>query len=241
MNKICRNCGTLGHVYKNCTKPITSYGIILVNNNIKRKYLLIQRKNSIAFSEFVFGKYSLNSLDYIKNMFNKMSSDELNIIKTKPNYNILWNKIYNLNNNYNKSIISKYYDFIKKYNNFLENFNLIQEQECEWEFPKGRRNNNESDLECACREFKEETNINISEIKITKNKFYEEFKSCNKHIYLHIYYLAFLKNNDLILDKQPCSEIFQIKWFEYDECLSKIRSYSEEKKKVLIDIEKILK
>ena len=241
MNKICRNCGTIGHIYKNCLKPITSYGIILVNTKKDIKYLLIQRKNTIAFSEFVFGKYSLNNIKYLNIMFNRMSITELELIKNKPNFDLLWNKIYNTHNNYNKNIISKYQIFIERYSNFLKEFKPNNDiQECEWEFPKGRRNNNESDLECACREFEEETNIDISQMKITNNKFYEQFKSCNNNVYLHVYYLAYLKNFNLVLDKKPCSEINQVKWLSLNEGINKIRSYSKEKIKVLKDIDKFL-
>tara|TARA_B110000208_G_C11757674_1_gene425743 strand:- start:1225 stop:1920 length:696 start_codon:yes stop_codon:yes gene_type:complete len=229
----------LGHVYKNCTKPITSYGIILIDNrNMENKYLLIQRKNSIAFNEFIFGKYSLNSPDYIKRLFNRMSTEEMEILKTQHDYKKLWNRIY-FNNNYNKNIINKFYNFLKKYKNFINDFTIIENQECEWEFPKGRRNNNESDLECACREFTEETNIDISNIRLTNHKFYEEFVSTNNNTYLHVYYLAYLKNTDLILSKKSCYEVHQIKWFNYDESMLKIRFYSFEKKKVLLDIERL--
>ena len=236
MNKKCRNCGNIGHIYKNCPNPITSYGIILVNtNNYVNKFLLIQRTHTIAFSEFIFGKYSLDNPDYIKNLFKRMSYKELNILKTKPNYNILWQKIYDCNN-YNYSKNSKYEKFLKKYNNFIDDLEIDYSVECEWEFPKGRRNNDESDLVCACREFKEETNIDISDIQIKNLKFYEKFKSSNNNTYLHIYYLAYLKDSHLILNKKPCSEIYQIKWFTYNESIKQIRDYSFEKKKVLNNV-----
>ena len=38
--------------------------------------------------------------------------------------------------------------------------------EPEWGFPKGRRNFNETDLNCALREFNEETGINMKSIKL---------------------------------------------------------------------------
>jgi len=54
----CRNCGLNGHIYKNCPHPIISFGIIcykIDGNEIK--YLMIQRKDSLSFMEFVRGKY----------------------------------------------------------------------------------------------------------------------------------------------------------------------------------------
>ena len=41
----------------------------------------------------------------------------------------------------------------------------------EWEIPKGRRNINESNKECAMREFEEETNININDYILCINMF----------------------------------------------------------------------
>jgi len=46
--------------------------------------------------------------------------------------------------------------------------NLIHEnptiwEEPEWEFPKGRRKRDETEMICAIREFQEETNIDPSE------------------------------------------------------------------------------
>lgn len=238
MNKICRNCGKYGHIYKHCTKPISSYGIILFDKD-SRKYLLIQRKNSIAFTEFIFGKYQIDDYNYIANMFARMANDEIRLIKTKPKYSVLWNKIYN--SKYNKYTEHKYNKFLICFSEYIDKIPLSEYNECEWEFPKGRRNNNETDIECACREFYEETNVNISNINITINKFYERYVSSNLNTYLHVYYLAYLKNKNLVLNKTPCSEISKIKWFSYEDAINIIRNYSIEKKRVLQNIEKYLK
>ena len=58
----CTNCGKIGHNYKNCKNPIISYGIMLFkyyNNNLY--LLLIQRKDSISYIEFIRGKYSITN------------------------------------------------------------------------------------------------------------------------------------------------------------------------------------
>ena len=64
-NVFCGNCGMTGHIYKNCRAPITSCGIIMykrVNNTFK--YLMIQRKDSIGYIEFLRGKYDIDNIDY---------------------------------------------------------------------------------------------------------------------------------------------------------------------------------
>ena len=51
--------------------------------------------------------------------------------------------------------------------------------EQEWSFPKGRRNFNEFDLDCAIREFEEETNLKENNITKDDGTFYE-FGEVNK-------------------------------------------------------------
>ena len=238
MNKYCKNCNMVGHNYYNCKKPITSHGIILVNtmDNV-RKYLLIQRKNSISFLEFIFGKYSLENYNYIKNIFNKMSHMEVEYIKTMPSYTNLWKKVYNTTI-FNINMENKYNICLSKYNICLFNSSY---KECEWELPKGRRNNNESDYKCAIREFHEETNIDINDISVQPNNQYIElYRSTNNIKYLHVYYLATLKYN-IKLNKKECKEVNKIKWCTYDECIQNIRSYSTMKLKVIHDVENHLK
>ena len=68
----CNNCGEKGHVFKECPNPITSCGIILLNvkclptDHTQVKVLMVQRKHSMAFTEFVRGKYDIENIEYIK-------------------------------------------------------------------------------------------------------------------------------------------------------------------------------
>ncbi len=70
----CRNCGLNGHLYKDCPHPIMSFGIIcykIVNDNIK--YIMIQRKDSLSFMEFVRGKYNIEDSKYIMKLIEYMT------------------------------------------------------------------------------------------------------------------------------------------------------------------------
>ena len=55
----------------------------------------------------------------------------------------------------------------------------------EWEIPKGRRNLNETNRECAVREFQEETNILPDDYELYDNilPLEEEYKGSNNIIY----------------------------------------------------------
>ena len=67
---VCGNCGIQGHIYKYCKEPIISLGIILfrINKNIP-EFLMIQRKNSVNYIEFIRGKYNLKDIDSLKRLF----------------------------------------------------------------------------------------------------------------------------------------------------------------------------
>ena len=83
-NQFCNNCGKIGHSYNQCSKPIISLGIIAFNkqyNNLK--YLLICRKDSLGYVEFIRGKYPLYNQTYIQNLINEMTISEKNKLLTK--------------------------------------------------------------------------------------------------------------------------------------------------------------
>ena len=74
MNIRCNNCGKLGHTFKNCKYPITSYGVILYRFvNDKPKILMIQRKDSLCYTDFLRGKYNINKfMDYLDGVARKL-------------------------------------------------------------------------------------------------------------------------------------------------------------------------
>ena len=65
----CTNCGKIGHNHKNCKNPIISYGIMLFKYEVDEfKLLLVQRKDSIAYIEFIRGKYSITNTSKLFNI-----------------------------------------------------------------------------------------------------------------------------------------------------------------------------
>jgi len=119
--------------------------------------------------------------------------------------------------------------------------------ETEWEFPKGRRNQKEKDLECALREFEEETGISKEHICVVENvlPFEETFIGTNYKSYKHKYFLAFIKelddlNNQPFVHFQP-SEVSKMEWKTLDQCLKSMRPYHLEKKQLIQNVYKVLK
>uniref|UniRef100_A0A6C0C639 Nudix hydrolase domain-containing protein n=1 Tax=viral metagenome TaxID=1070528 RepID=A0A6C0C639_9ZZZZ len=243
-NFYCRNCGKKGHKYKECHNPRLSYGIILFND--KKQIIMIERKDSISFIEFIRGKYKPGNNEYIQLLFNRMSNLEKERIKTST-FKELWDNLwYNYNENkkdYNKSF-EKYIKldldyFIKNSTNkYIYN---------EWEIPKGRRNLNETNKVCAIREFKEETNIDFNDYELYDNilPLEEQYTGSNKIIYKNVYYVGKIKNSlkDIKIDsdnEDQKSEVKTIKWLSYEDCLRHVRDYSDYKINIIKQIFKFI-
>ena len=62
----CNNCNRTNHVYNNCRAPITSIGVIAFRcGESGPEFLMIRRRDSFGFVDFIRGKYSLNDEAYI--------------------------------------------------------------------------------------------------------------------------------------------------------------------------------
>jgi 8-oxo-dGTP pyrophosphatase MutT (NUDIX family) len=113
--------------------------------------------------------------------------------------------------------------------------------EPEWGFPKGKKNRNESKMDCAKREVLEETNLTIDDLTFHTDELYEEkYIADNLIEYIHVYYLAECKaDKELSYDENNIyqyTEISSINWFTYSQCMDKIRSYNKEKRELLTKI-----
>jgi len=250
----CNNCGKVGHLFHNCKHPITSIGLIVfrVYNNTLQ-YLLIRRKHSLGFVEFMRGKYPLNNYTYLVNIFNEMSVEERDKIKTssfEELWNYLWGEQIGIQYRGEEKTSREKFELLKigidnnKYYNLEQiiNATTCEWKETEWGFPKGRRNYQEKDLNCALREFEEETGYLKSDVRIIQNIVpYEEiFTGSNMKSYKHKYYLGHIEPDTQITCKYQETEVSDLKWMTIDECIEKIRPYNLEKVNILNKVNNVL-
>lgn len=249
---VCRNCGDFGHLYKNCKKPIMSFGLVCFRRNKyinKIEYLLIQRRNSLSFVEFIRGKYEPTDAVYIKHLMSLMTLYERKILRTKS-FDTLWNEVW-FQAFTQKQLLGDYSTAKQKFEVLCGStlFTLLAESstnyfEPEWGFPKGRRRLKERDVDCAMREFCEETGLNKHEIRVTDDgkPFEEVFYGTNEVLYRHLYYIAEIVKNvykPMYIDYcniHQAREVKNIKWFTEKEVLLKIRDYNPERKEVFRNI-----
>ena len=252
--QFCNNCGKNGHIFHQCKKPIISLGIILFRKTPKNKYeyLMICRKDTLGYIDFLRGKYPINNKTYLMNLINEMTVTEKHNLLTKD-FSFLWHKLWGERiglqyKNEEKTSQDKFHLLLNgsKYIKYTLK-QLIQESTTNWEtpewgFPKGRRNQNENDLNAAKREFQEETGISLNNISLVDNllSFEEIFMGSNLKSYTHKYYLANINDNDIPIDNFQVSEVSNTKWCSFDETLKLIRNYNYEKINLIKSINKIL-
>ncbi len=250
----CNNCGKTGHAFHNCKHPITSIGIIvfrMFENNLQ--YLLIRRKHSLGFVEFMRGKYPINNYEYLINIFNEMSNSEKELIRVSTFdelWKYLWGEQVGIQYRGEEKISKEKFDLLKEGIENRESYDLEKIintsdstwDETEWGFPKGRRNYQEKDLNCALREFEEETGYLRSNVKLIQNIIpYEEiFTGSNMKSYKHKYFLGYIDSNIKISNNYQETEISDLQWFSVDDCLKKIRPYNLEKITILNNVNNVL-
>jgi ADP-ribose pyrophosphatase YjhB (NUDIX family) len=209
----------------------------------KIKFLMICRKHSLNYVEFIRGKYIINDdINNVLKMLELMSKKEVNNILSKS-FDEMWNNLWKETSNY-KIYKDEFNNSKEKFNKLMTNENIkkikqlnLEYDDPEWGFPKGRRNGLESNLDCAIREFKEETNINIEKNSISQIiPFSEVFKGSNNNTYKTIYYLGISEDNyELEIDIDN-NEVSKIEWLSYSEALEKIRPYYFTKKNIISKI-----
>jgi ADP-ribose pyrophosphatase YjhB (NUDIX family) len=225
---ICANCGGKGHVFRECTDPIISCGVICyrVVSGVTQ-YLVVQRKDSYAFVEFMRGKYDSANKDYISQMFGGMTPEERLLIsrnKFDSLWNILWNGFSKAKSRPEYEDAARKFGVLKAGAIGYDIVSLMNESEDsvraepEWGFPKGRRNiSTEPDTDCAVREMNEETGVEKANIVLDDVAPFEEtFMGNNGIWYRHVYCLATLFDPDASL--HPCDrEIKEARWVDRHE------------------------
>jgi len=285
----CVNCGKEGHVYKQCTEPITSFGIIAMrrkpSGNVDRSacssqdqqqqhrykcethsrvcpdtvpsvdatigsyplYLMVQRKDTIGFIDFIRGKYPEHDvrekMRILKTYLGEMTCEERFKLATESFEN-LWDMLWI--NKLSMLYINEYVEAKEKFSK-LDVHSLLAETECHWTeqeygFPKGRKNMFENNIECAKREFREESGYTTDQIHILSEKPWEEiFTGTNGIRYRHVYYIAeILPHVDRpkipLSDVKQAGEISNVAWFTYEQCVRVIRPYDTAKKELITQI-----
>jgi ADP-ribose pyrophosphatase YjhB (NUDIX family) len=221
-----------------------SCGIILhrFNEKHEHEFLLLRKRHTHAFNDFVLGKYADigRSLNYL---LSNMTREELLLVNSLD-FAMLWYHVW-LSKEKTANFISKEHKFNSCFINYDggESFrrrlkNITPNGFIQWEFPKGRPQRDETDLMCAVRELKEETGINKSDYYIIPGAVrYDNFcHSGTRYSFKYFMACAYANLNYKSLNSQTidCNdfcEIGDVKWFTVDKI-----HFIDDKKKHLQNI-----
>ena len=255
---VCNNCGIRGHVYRECRKPVMSYGhLIFKGGPSDPSILMILRKDSLCYADFLRGKYKVHNVSYIQTLLDKCSLAEKATLLTST-FDELWVRLWRLpsvtqmemkyHGDY-QSGKDKYEALVKGFQTktlgwidlkLLVACSSTRYETSEWEFPKGRRNPGERNKECAIREFCEETGYQPDDYSLLLNvrPFEEEYMGENNVRYKHVYYVGYLTNTEKVpfideTNTPQVSEIKDIRWFSQREALAVLRDYHHTRVQVI--------
>lgn len=202
--------------------------------------------------EFIRGKYKTEQVEYLKQLISCMTQSEKQCILNKS-FEELWNHVW-----YQPTVPKHTNEFLeakRKFDTLKTGFlwnhvyvtlaDLIRQSpslyvEPEWGFPKGRRRLREEDIDCAVREFSEETGCKHNDIQIDKQfpPFEEIFFGTNHVLYRHVYYIAqFVGSKPTGLEVDPqninqAREVRAIRWFTFEDAMEHIRTHNRERKEL---------
>jgi len=191
--------------------------------------------------EFVRGKYETSDKEYIHRLVENMTSQEQLSIVTN-NFETLWSKLWG---NSRDKTSAEFEIAETKFNNVDKSTILCDTgsfSEAEWGFPKGRRSRGETDLQCAVREFNEETNISEDSYKVIPDLIFTEvFTALNNIKYKHIYFVACLKSSKLIdtskkMTPMQSREISAVSWKTLKDCVNITRPHYTERIKMIEEL-----
>jgi ADP-ribose pyrophosphatase YjhB (NUDIX family) len=248
----CNNCGNKGHVFKTCKDPVTSCGLLLLrglstpltlpSEPANTSILMVKRKDSMAYMEFIRGKYAPTNVEYIQRLMKNMTKQEQSQIINEE-FDTLWTKLWGAG----RDTRSAEYFTAKENYDLIDRKKLIEESPSAFTEPEwGRRSKGETDLECAVREFWEETNIPADAYEILPmTTFTEIFTGTNDVKYKHVYYIALLKDATLLPNEKSLTsmqrrEVSEVGWKTIAEAKQITRPHYTERKKILSQLERTI-
>lgn len=210
-----------------------SYGVACVRfNKAINKYeiLLVEKRCTYCFILFVCGVYRhRDGSSQLKTFFNHMTREEKKIILSMDFDNLYYHAfLRRLNNIEDIGDRIKYQTMCSRYKKLTRKtlLDLMHDTKCItriWEYPKGRKEESENDLNCAMREFEEETGIGPRAYEmIDKNPYHIKFTDLNCQ-YTYVLYIAMYaeehsSNMDFPFQTMEAqnTEVSNIRWVSSD-------------------------
>lgn len=213
-----------GTVYRGMY-PVTSFGVC-VRREVggEARYLVVQRRDSMAYAEFVRGRYDIEDEEYVMKLVDGMTVAERGQLRSAAGQSgggdMLWGgsaprcgrNAYRAGRRSFDALMATRPGAVMRYID-----NTAGRDAPEWGLPKGRKAFcSESGIECALRELREETGIDGGQLALLGNGAVREFVGGNRLFYRHVFYNADLVDQDATL-RLDSGEISDARWLTVDE------------------------
>lgn len=202
-----------------------SYGIACVRTNAdgKNEILLVRKRYTYAYNDFVFGNYQVQN-DVIAEMLNNMTVDE-KVDLLSLNFTQIWYRVC-LHKSFGPSYSTckQKFEQIHMVDGGMRLRNMIRKStsvDLLWEIPKGKKIKGEAKMVAAVREFGEETGLNKCDFKLLNGSFQYSYVDCGVK-YNVTYYIARCVNDEHTVSAAIDGEISGVEWM----CVEKIRHVS---------------
>jgi len=196
---------------------ISSIVDIIFEMTMEEKLLILSKDFSLLW-ESLWNNNLVKSMN--KDCQNNKRLEVPNSISNSSNNNYKFDTKYTKSSLY-ESKKEQYDEIMNKYNLERVILSYNHSGELRWEVPKGRVNDQESELFCAIRELEEETSLKIYENNVYNYQLIPNLKFSttvlhNNNEYECVYFCCYIKNNSNtefnLLNNKQLNEIKSIKW-----------------------------
>jgi len=189
----------------------------------KYRILLISKRYSYAFNDFIHGKYTMNR-DGLKRLFDGMYLEDKMCVLS-GDFSRMYDRVWMAPSNRPSSYFALKKTFESRWSGdsmrYLER--LVKSSHVArpiWEMPKGRKRRPESDVACAVREFHEETGMGLDSYHLfTGRRTYSH--SDAGVVYINTYYIGFCPKPKMDLlsfhNQAQMDEVNDIRWMTIEE------------------------
>lgn len=254
----CSNCQGLGHMMRECPKPVCSYGVVLIRlrtnqtGNSDVEVCMVRRRDSFSFIEFVAGRYRLEDPRTVVDLLQSMTTAERELVAC-GNFDTVYRSVWQ---DPNRARTPAYFIGLARYCALVLGYelrpgvcvslkSLLQStatafDEPEWGLPKGRPHPSETQETCAIREMAEETTVTSNDYTLIRmgrhdmsTVFCETFVGSNGVSYEHRYLMAVAESTAEPKVPPGSPEIGAVAWFTLKEAIEHMRPRDIEKQHML--------
>lgn len=238
--------------YRKKSKPVISRGIIAYyQNEATIYYLIVRRRHTMAFLDFIRGKYFNNDRCHMCKIYLAQMTGEERDLLQRLSFDDLWNVVWGnkIGEKPNPRYMRQYKKCAHRWRqldmaSLLTQVTITPHYFPEYGWPKGRANKDESIIDTALREFNEETGSDFKDLEIQldqetmKNPLHESFVGNNGIQYDHFYTLAQIMHPPNFKEKLTPSnlEIGSVEFQSYEDCMRLFRADDIAKRRLLSDL-----